>query len=99
LYKKCHVIEQQVMSFFLQKTDQKYYGAKLIFRSLETLFGLTIFRSGATQKFLFAESMSVLDQNGRTYRSWSSTLGWLIGHSSVKNFLSLESLLFVHALP
>ena len=32
---------------------------------LQPIFGLTIFWSGAKQRFLFTETMSVLDQNGK----------------------------------
>jgi len=39
----------------------------LIFWSFATFFGLTIFWSGAKQRFCYTESMSVLDQNGRIY--------------------------------
>ena len=54
------------MSFFLQKKQTKiFHGAKLIFRLLATFLGLTIFRSGAKQNFLFTEFMSDLDQNAR----------------------------------
>ena len=36
-----------------------------MFRSFATFFGPTIFTSSAKQKFLFTESMSVLDQNAK----------------------------------
>ena len=53
---KCYLIEWKVVLFFLQKkTKQKNYGAKLIFWSFATFFCLTIFWSGAKQRFCFRE--------------------------------------------
>ena len=49
--------------FFYKKSLAFFYGAKLIFRSFATFFGPTVFTSGAKQKLLFPQSISVLDQN------------------------------------
>ena len=54
-----------IVRFFTWKRLKKNYDAKLIFWSFATFFVLTIFWSGAKQRFCFRESMSVLDQNGR----------------------------------
>ena len=48
-----------------QKKAKIFYDAKLIFWSFATFFVLTIFWSGAKQRFCFRESISVLNQNGR----------------------------------
>ena len=53
-----------IVRFFTWKRLKKIYDAKLIFWSFATFFVLTIFWSGAKQRFCFRESMSVLDQNG-----------------------------------
>ena len=54
-----------IVRFFTWKRLKKIYDAKLIFWSFATFFVLTIFWSGAKQRFCFRQSMSVLDQNGR----------------------------------
>ena len=45
------------------KSPNKFYGAKSIFRSFATFTGLTIFTLGAKQKFLLTEFMFVSDKN------------------------------------
>ena len=51
--------------FLTRKKTKNCYDATLIFWSFATFFVLTIFWSGAKQRFCFRDSMSVLDQNGR----------------------------------
>ena len=59
-------LRRKVMSFFLQKKTQHFfYGAKLIFKLFATFFGLTIFWSGAKQRFLFTDCRSVWNHTGR----------------------------------
>ena len=59
------ILGNERLCCFLTKKTKKIYDAKLIFWSFGTFFVLTIFWSGAKQRFCFRESMSVLDQNGR----------------------------------
>ena len=64
----CYVIERKVMSFFQQKKDQnKNCGAKLIFWSFATFFGLTIFWSGDNQRFCSSEINLFNNQSGILY--------------------------------
>ena len=51
------------MIIFFTNSHKKFYGAKLIFRSFAIFFGPTVIASGAKQKLLFPQSMSVLDQS------------------------------------
>jgi hypothetical protein len=51
--------------FFYIKKTRIFYGAKLIFSSFATFFGLTIFWSGAKQRFCFSGCRSVWDQTAR----------------------------------
>jgi hypothetical protein len=66
---------------FCTNSPKKDYGAKFISRLLAKYFGLTIFTSGAKQKFLFTEFISVLDQNARIDSPDFLARSCLIGHS------------------
>jgi hypothetical protein len=50
-----HVLSAKGYVLFSTKKTNIFYGAKLIFRSFATFFGLTIFLSGVKQKFLFTD--------------------------------------------
>ena len=70
-----------IVRFFTWKRLKKFYDAKLIFWSFATFFVLTIFWSGAKQRFCFRESMSVLNQNGRIQALGFLARWWLTSHA------------------
>ena len=84
-----------------KKTDKKYYGAKLIFRSFATFFGLTIFRSGAKQTSLIyypcqfqAKMQELTLQTSQLAQAHRSQLYYKLPQSNV-----LQSESTYHALP
>ena len=61
----CYFGGTQVMRFFDKKRPIFFMMSNWFFDHLQLFFVLTIFWSGAKQRFCFRESMLVLDQNGR----------------------------------
>ena len=61
--------------FLTIKRLKKFYDAKLIFWSFATFFGLTIFWSGAKQRFCFSEIYYFINQSGIPYLS---IISWIL---------------------